>query len=156
MKINVTHFGFEGEGATVREAKLDAARKVTAALEGYWTPTYILWRGQRAFVWREPQSGWVYRLIHDDTETGHTHGSTCGADNDEKSAVLSAKRHMATLDTDAPEEDVYTFLGGDRSAMNIWRELRSFHRAYRKATEDGLKDTAAHEWACYHKNEFAA
>jgi hypothetical protein len=41
MKVIIEYFGFRGEGSTVKEAKLEAGRKITALHIGHWLPELI-------------------------------------------------------------------------------------------------------------------
>jgi len=83
----------QGEGQTVKLAKQDAARKIEAVLDGYYTP-YMLRQGDViGLVWREP-SGYCYKIIWADTKPGPVFGNS-GARDGEQETRRACARHMA-------------------------------------------------------------
>ena len=96
-KINLTYYGMEGSGATVKEAKLDAGRKIEAALSGYHFPTIITKTvGEvtyTVFVFRMLNQ-WGYSTIkHGAEKDGRQFASA--NDNSEEEALRHAWRHIA-------------------------------------------------------------
>jgi hypothetical protein len=56
--VRVTHYGMDGSGRNVTEAKRDAGRKIEAALSGHYTPEVAARKGWAALVFREPGRIW--------------------------------------------------------------------------------------------------
>src|SRR6478609_1422907 len=92
-KINMEYCGMPGAGATVREAKQDAARKIESALSGTYTPRLIRHGDYSAFIWREPMGGWHYKIVDRDDD-GHLYGAG-GVTWTESDACTSCARHLA-------------------------------------------------------------
>lgn len=94
-QISITYCGMPASGRTVKEAKQDAARKIESALSGSYSPRFLRHADMLAFVWREPMSGFVYRIVYADTNAGTLYGSCENAD--EIATTRAAARHMAQL-----------------------------------------------------------
>lgn len=75
--IRIDYYGVEGAGKTVKEAKLDAGRKIETMLKGDYVPEVIAFRGFVALLWREPY-GWFSKLLTDyhthEIQTGRLNG----------------------------------------------------------------------------------
>jgi hypothetical protein len=93
-QINLTYCGMPASGRTVKEAKQEAARKIESALSGSYSPRFLRHADMLAFVWREPMSGFVYRIVYADSNAGALYGNG-GAGDDEITATRAAARHMA-------------------------------------------------------------
>ncbi len=94
--VHVEYFGFAGEGPTVKAAKEDAGKKITALHRDNWTPVIREWRGHAALVFRTLR-GWEYRFIARPGELPPLqipHGSSCGY-SDRAEAIAAAERHVA-------------------------------------------------------------
>jgi hypothetical protein len=152
-KVMVEVYGFQGEGRTMKEARAAAQEKARVALSGSYTPHLVAWRGSVALVWREPESGWVYRIVRSDGEpikSGDVWGCSCRGE-DRKAVIQGAAFHLAQnewVNTDGvtvppivPEDRRREFLDTVRFRL---RFLLYFHRA--PGTSAG--DNAAHDWVC--------
>jgi len=96
-KINLTYFGMDGQGATVKEAKQDAGRKIEAALSGYHFPNlYTKTVGSvtyTVFIFRVLDK-WGYAYVkHGAEKEGRQFASA--NDNSEEAAFIHAWRHIA-------------------------------------------------------------
>ena len=122
--IKIEYFGMPGEGPTVKEAKLDAGRKIEAALHGSYAPTFLTFGDYTALVWREP-TGWGYRLL---SEKDNTLYASCNDSRDE--AMRRAKRHLAQLaELTIPDEEILAYVHKDdrreiENGIRWQREMR--------------------------------
>lgn len=140
-KIELTYCGMSGSGATVKLAKQDAARKIEAALAGYYTPTVLRHGDLIGFVWREP-AGYCYKILWPVIESGPTYGS--GSKLDEKSVISNCARHMA--------QSVGHYAGTIAKYLNDAdkRNLDSYfawQERYRVAKSTGMTDQQAYDHA---------
>lgn len=139
-----------GEGATLREAKLDALAKVDAALAGSYDPEIVAHRGSVKLIWREPD-GWRHATIahRGVPETRMPGGKYYPADPDLDTARRKALFDLAQI-TWVPADltDVPECVTDERDR----RELVSyfmFQLAYRFGREEqGMSDAEAHRMAC--------
>lgn len=154
-KINLEYFGMPGSGATVKEAKLDAGRKIEAALKDTYMPTIIHWRGRTAIVYRDATAGWMYGTM--DTTEGVKHDySTCSpCNNDDRLAVeLAARRHLAQNGQKYGERTCELFRPvGDRRSRELEQAEKEFAEygmwqdAYKDARDAGKDDNECREIA---------
>lgn len=119
-KITLTYFGFHGEGATVKEAKLDAGRKIEALHEGYWTPAIVEWRGHAAIVYRT-LDGWHYGFIGHPGEAIHSISGGSSGYGDYRETLRAAQRHVADIgwQLDEPLDLFPDWLTDDRDRREI-------------------------------------
>src|SRR3990167_6281423 len=96
-KISLTYCGMEGDGATVKLAKQDAARKIEAALAGTYTPAMIRAGSMIGIIWREPKHGWAYKIICESDPAGSFRGYTMAHGSDFHDTRADCARHMAQL-----------------------------------------------------------
>lgn len=154
-KISLEYFGMEGEGATVKEAKLDAGSKIEALVRESGTPTLVgPCNGHCAIMWRD-KYGWAYSLLPD---AGKEPSSLCAhheANRDE--CYDSAASHLAQCYCDCDEvmtvADVPAFVTSRRGRMEQVSYNR-WQRAARHAQRLGLDSNQVHAWACQHETEF--
>ena len=155
----IKHLGMEGTGRTKSEAKQDAISKIEAATAGSYTPTVIVSGVWAALVYRD-LSGWGYKLIATADE-GIRAGAVFAAcyDSREK-AHRDARRHVGQLSL--PQWGAGVFSPDDvPSVVENEEDRRELHRyaAWQRAygfcaSVLGLKDQAAHSWACNYCHEF--
>ena len=136
--IHLTYYGMDGAGATVREAKEAAGRKLTAAMDGFYTPAEAMVHGIRVLVWRAP-GGWSYRLPE-------SFGS--GFYDSQAEALGRGCNHAAqnAWTIDVPDD------GGFVAAVpNLTEPARrdlvsyfAWQRSYRALRGSGLSDAEAH------------
>ncbi|MCR4300689.1 MAG: hypothetical protein NUV51_03690 [Sulfuricaulis sp.] len=93
-KITLTYCGMEGQGATVKLAKQDAARKIEAVLDGGYTPFIIRHFDLIGVIFREP-SGWSYKIIYPDTKSGPAYGSCSSFGDSEAQCRSHCAHHIA-------------------------------------------------------------
>lgn len=95
--ITLDYYGMTGTGHTVKEAKLDAGRKIEAALEGDYSPLLVQWRGTTAVFSRNPKSGWGYRFAHGSSPVQTMFQSCCGNDGRDE-ALMRMLLHVADVE----------------------------------------------------------
>lgn len=154
--IHLDYFGMPGSGPTVKEAKLDAGRKIEAALEGCYAPLLLNFRGMLLVISRNPRD-WGYRMF-DLSEmkflTVADHCS-CGFQSEDE-ALLAAVKHLADNKRQHGERDseLFDVLRG-RERDNARREFSSnaersddFRDRYTLAISRGMPTGEAHNYAC--------
>lgn len=139
-KISLTYCGMAGEGATVKLAKQDAARKIESVLAGYYTPYMLRHADMIGLVWREPQ-GYCYKIIHADTEAGPLHGNS--THEDEAGTRSNCARHMAQLAGNYTGLDRHL---NDADKRDLDRYF-AWQERYRIAKAQGMTDQQAHDLA---------
>lgn len=92
-KVRITHYGMEGEGRTLTEAKCNAGQKIEAILSGRWEPRIVSAHGQARLVYRDPLGWWVQAV-----------GSLCiwGSYGTRELALVAAQEWLAAY---APVEE---------------------------------------------------
>jgi len=162
--IKITYCGMDGEGATVAQAKQDAARKIEAALKAADEPVEVIAvRDCAAIVsYSVYAQSWGSRLILDDgtVRTGPQWITT--GDPTKQAARIAALRHVAMTAWRFDDDDeVFATEATDRKnsgcplnhtdrrdvVAEILRNAR-FQRAYRACKEAGMSDAEAHAEAC--------
>ena len=134
--IKLDYFGMPGEGPTVKEAKLDAGRKIEAALKDSYAPTFLTFGSYTALVWREP-SGWGYRLLPDKEDTLYA----CCQDS-RPDTIRQAKRHLAQLaDNVVANEAILAYVHKD-DRKEIENNIR-WQREMRELIAKGYTDEEA-------------
>ena len=139
-KIQLTYCGMEGEGATVKLAKQDAARKIEAVLAGYYTPYMIRHGDMIGFIWRDPR-GYNYKIITSDVQSGSIFGNS--ATDDEKEARNRCANHMAQISGSYVGLDAYLT---DRDRRDL-DEYAAWQERYKQARASGKTDTEAYNIA---------
>ena len=138
--ITLTYFGMEGHGKTVKEAKLDAGRKIEALFDGSWTPFLLQAEAETILCWREVLGGWHYGFVRE----GQIHGSTWHATKEE--CERSARSHLGQIATDwrtcMKVDDVHGVVKDERDRREILSNCE-WQRAYHRATAAGLDDNNA-------------
>jgi hypothetical protein len=79
-KITLEYCGMPGSGATVREAKADAARSIQTLLSEITSPRFIRWRETCVIIFRD-RADWGYmirRMDEAESDVGHFGGSCHG------------------------------------------------------------------------------
>lgn len=145
--IRVKYYGMDGEGTTVTEAKKDAGRKITEALDGDYIPEILEWRGYAILVYREPE-GWCSRTIAD-PEDGIKAGCVYGnPSSTREETIQSARRHLAQMGW-KPEDgfDLPTFVTNRNDIADHYNWCKAQLR-WRKARDAGLDANDCHAYAC--------
>ena len=143
--VTIRYAGVEGTGKNITEAKQDAVRNIESALSGDYTPYFLRLGMHQALIWREPETGWVYRVIGD--ASGFLYSvATAG---DFKSALAYAKYHIAqNAWNGANDEECLTFVGNigtkERTSLSSWI---LWQRRYAQSKADGATDDEAREYA---------
>ncbi len=144
--IRITYYGMDGEGATVKDAKLDAGRKIEQALSGAYNPKLLVLEGHAILLARSPQ-GYGYSIVTDG-EKSLKPGMVWATSNfqDESEAEAYARYHLAQIawnwnnDADVIE---YVFKD-DQARIQSWI---TWQRNYKQLREEGCTDAEAHEKA---------
>lgn len=144
--IALTYFGMPGNGATIKEAKQDAGRKIEAALTGHYFPHIIRHGGLTTLIIRTPTDGWSYRLI--DTKDEGTIYNSSGHNEDRNETIRAAYHNMAQL--------AGNYVGLENLLTPYQqRHLDRYYKfcaAYHNARDAGMSDHEAHTHACAVKN----
>lgn len=142
--VTVDYFGFSGTGRTVKDAKLDAGRKIEKLSRELKSPRLIHWRGHAAVVFRD-SFGWNYGFLkHPDTDFYEHIGGSCGHD-DERAAIDACKRHIADIGWFCTVEDLDSypdFLTEPRDRAEI-RQRRTWCLKMNHLTAQGIQDQTA-------------
>lgn len=140
-KINLEYFGMPGHGATVKEAKANAGRKIEKALEGSYQPIFLTAGADTVILWREP-TGWAYGFLRD----GQISGAHYSCDNSQKAVEKAARAHLGANATDwrtcFSAADVHPVVIDQTDRREIASNCR-WQRQYRAACDAGLTDNDA-------------
>ena len=154
--VTIQYCGMQADGATVKEAKQNAARKLEAAISGDYTPKIITTPGGKytAILWREPE-WYCYSVLDNDKrrEAGREslmYGSSSGYKT-MADCETSARNHLA-------QNLINTATGEDGQAVLLSADDRADHRRYvewqylyKAWKAQGLGDNEAHDSACQYK-----
>lgn len=156
-RIALTYFGMDGQGATVKDAKADAGRKIESLLDDMSRAPhlYIMQAdGWSALVTRSAH-GWGYRIIAGPSEplkSGPIYMDANSGESDE--ALRSCARHLlqAAWVHDIADDAAWVAAHQERLPIACRRadlraELVSYfgwQRDYRRLRESGLSDAEAH------------
>lgn len=145
-------------GDSKAQAKEAVEALAVAALRGDTSPRLLRVRNSRHFllVWREPASGWCYKVICDDPpappKPQRLWGTTGGYDGPAE-AERSGRRHLAQLVYDDRHGPAAAFAvldeAEDRADLARWI---GFQRAYQTAELTGEADP--HRWAGEHADQY--
>jgi hypothetical protein len=148
-KITLEYFGFEGSGATVKEAKQDAGRKIEALHSGSWTPVLVTWRGHTALLTRDTH-GWTKRFLqHDGDPLKIGQGSEhFGSGSNFTDALHSTQRHIVQLGWQFGDPiDIFPDWFTDEAGRKEAISYRQWQLRYKQNKADGLSDNEAHQKA---------
>jgi len=148
--ITVDYFGFSGTGRTVKDAKLDAGRKIAKLQEGYWTPALREWRGYGIVIYRT-LNGWEYAYIAHPGEPLKLSGCCCLYADDQREAVSAAERAIADNGWNGTAEDLDSFpdfLADPRARADI-RSRRVWALRIRHFMAQGIDQNTAFDLANY-------
>lgn len=159
-KISLDYFGMPGEGATVKEAKADAGRKIERLVDESGNGLRVVaFRSSHAVVWRS-KHGWSYALLsHGDDKrpkSGSEYG--CSSFDTVDEATISAARHIADLVWSHGVNDDRQFFSDALGEMLPARLVRpadvrdltdraAWQRRYRAAKNKGHTDNECHHIA---------
>jgi hypothetical protein len=147
-KITLEYFGFQGQGATVKEAKQDAGRKIDALHQGTWEPVIVTWRGETVLIHRTLE-GWLSRFLqHKDEPLKVSTGCQFHGTDDLKAVIRSVQSHVVQLGWTFEDPidlfpDFFTNEADRREAISY----RQWQIAYRKFKAEGHSDNDAHRLA---------
>src|SRR4051812_8930266 len=96
-KINLEYFGMPGTGSTVKEARLDAGRRIESFIAESGAPTLLNHRGHLLVISRD-RFGWGYRFLETERLAIRTSASHCSCGMEGFDAcLLAAVRHLADI-----------------------------------------------------------
>jgi hypothetical protein len=147
-KITLEYFGFQGLGATIKEAKQDAGRKIEALHAGSWDPVLVSWRGETILIYRTLEGYYSRFLQHGGDPLKVSAGCQLHGNDDLKSAIRSVQNHVVQLGWTFEDPidlfpDFYTNESDRREAISY----REWQIAYRKFKGEGHTDNDAHRLA---------
>ena len=96
-----TFCGVTAKAKTLAEAKAKVEETISAKLTGTYHPVLIRTMGYTVIIWRQPESGWTYRILDDygrvpETDRDVIHGITFSPD-DRDATERRARRHLAQM-----------------------------------------------------------
>ena len=134
--ISVDLYGMTGYGPTKAEAKQDAKRRVTAAMDGSYTPCVFRFPAGYAVIvtrchprWHAQK--WEYFYMGPGEDQSPATPSTCSAYDTPAEAERALRRHVAQL-------LIWVIEDNGMSVLLDEKELRA----------QGYSDTDAHRMAC--------
>lgn len=142
--VVVKYLGFEGTGATRKEAKQDAERQIAALSEGFWGPTIYSWLGESVMVYRTILA-YQYGFIQHDGGQPNMGGFTVLPNETHEGAVRSAKRHLVDIAwrIGMPLDLFPAWFDNDEDRKEIiWR--REWQLRYQALHDAGYTDVEAH------------
>jgi hypothetical protein len=146
--IRIDYYGVEGAGKTVKEAKLDAGRKIETMLKGDYVPEVIAFRGFVALLWREPY-GWFSKLLTDyhthEIQTGRLNGCASHASRSQALAAIRMSLAQTAWTPDITPLCLDILLPEQYSDFQAWAR---FQLKYRELKASGLTDIECHRQAC--------
>lgn len=153
--VKIEYFGFEGTGRTMKDAKADAGKKISALHNGSWTPVIISWRGETVLLTRD-LTGWVKRFLqHDNAEITVGTGSQSFDSRDE--AIRASQRHIVQLGWRIEDPiDIFPEWFTDKHDRKEAIEYRQWQLNYRELKDRGLNDNQAHRYASYPREHWPA
>lgn len=153
MKITVEHYGVEGTGRNVTEAKRDAGIKIAWALRDH-TPNVITWRGHVGLYWRTPTGYATATIDPSDKHEGYTYCWCSTCEHDEATICSEVMLHLMDMTMtrdDWANIDVDSIDWPRRMLPKHRDDFRTrvaFVRRYNRAVSAGLNTNDAHEYAC--------
>jgi hypothetical protein len=148
-KVRITYYGMEGQGATVKEARLDAGRQIEAVLSGYHFPSaYTKTVGPNTFtifIYRE-LARWGYSFVRHGSGDGRVMVGGANETNEEE-ANYRALRHIAG------NVAAFDVTGGgwinpqDRDGLREHRWNAQWQLRYKAWASVGLTDNECHNAA---------
>ena len=138
--VTVKYYGVDGTGRTVKEAKVDAGRKIEAAFDRNYNPEIVKIGDEIGLLWATPFS-YCYRIITD------TKGILFGSfrEGEREGVKQEMRNHLLQLSW-KPE---YGLNHPDASKDEL-RDLQSwfeFQLRYKAAKSKGMSDNDAHDYA---------
>lgn len=143
--VTVNYFGVSGTGRTVKEAKLDAGRKIEQSLSH--RPRVYRHKALSLFVWADPAGG-SYTITdgQDDKSGRHLCSASEGSFDD---ATQKGIRHLLSYNRPVGDYEIPSW--ADSYAQGLvaeWARSDRFQVAYKEAIAAGKTDTEAHYAAC--------
>jgi hypothetical protein len=158
-RIRLTYHGMDGGGATVREAKANARRKLEALVkQAEQTPSIVAVGDCASLVWRFGSYGWCNALVSVHGKP-HSHLSPAiPGEASEEEAMARAAMHTAELAWSHDIEDDESFATqalahyiGKRDLPSKTRELVdrfAWQRRFKSFKDRGFCNNDAHALAC--------
>lgn len=152
--VRLTYFGMDGEGRTMKDAKLDAGSKIESLVREVCTPKTLRVGNTTAIIWRDAW-GWGYGFLNDQQGEGDCICSHHSATLEE--CQRACREHLAQNVLDQDEYTTVESLPEWLTDKTSRREVCTYfewQRAARYAQSLGLNPNAVHAWACEHQHEF--
>jgi len=137
--VNV--YGVAGEGATLRQAKEDAGRRIEAALSGNYTPKVIFGREHYAIICREPFGGWQRQVARIGTEV---RGCVSGGYTTRQQAEDEARYDIAQREWLPDGDDDFSYIVEDTPSLLRLARWAYWQRDYLRLIKKGLTPGEAH------------
>lgn len=159
-RVSIEYCGMPGQGGTLKDARADAARKLTTLVDDVCVgPRMVRVAHFAALVWRD-LAGWSYSPLNLSgtlPAAGRLYG--CSGAETEREAVRAAVHHMAQLAWDHDVADdaeharalVAGLLASREAEAHMAADLVQgwgWQRRYRVARNLGLPDGDCHAIAC--------
>jgi hypothetical protein len=143
--------GMQGLGLTKTEAKAHALERITAAMQGSYVPTMLLFPCQiTAVIYRTPLA-WGYILTsHDPAYPGNCHDQGYPT---REVAERSCRIQVAQWLVGRTEDDGLSALLEDQDHYSHARYI-GFQRACAFYKAQGMSDQECHWQACQHEEDF--
>lgn len=144
-RIRLEHFGVDGSGRTVTEAKQDAGRKIQALVEELRFPCVFRFPTGIVGVVARTVEGWSYALLYADQES-RTDALAASGYGDQAETVAAMRRHVAqNLVFGVPDHGL-SVLADDRARREHIGYV-NWQLDYRALRAAGKSDHEAHEGA---------
>lgn len=137
------------------QAKQIAMEMAEKALTDSYTPLLIAWKGNTAFIYRQPVSGWAYRIIWKDDQPKegrqcHLFGYNSGFDNQD-ACILAVRAHLAQAGWERSDKLAIPAILAPSQANDFisWAQFQLSYKYYESLgfnPEDCHKLSGGHYW----------
>ena len=144
-QIRLTHFGVDGSGRTVTEAKQDAGRKIQALVKELRFPSVYRFPTGIIGVVARTLDGWSYALLYADQDSRTDEHAASGY-GDQAATIAAMRRHAAqNLVFEVPDHGLSVLV--DDGARREHIGYVNWQLDYRALRAAGKSEHEAHEAA---------